>query len=173
MRGKPQGLRGSLRLLRNIPAYAGKTTSSRLLSSSCQEHPRVCGENISISVPEASWPGTSPRMRGKRLGQRVIFGKKRNIPAYAGKTNQHQTCLPNDPEHPRVCGENKVREFLAQNDAGTSPRMRGKPAELGKLNQYGGNIPAYAGKTTGPPPQPTWPWEHPRVCGENSGVKLR
>ena len=70
----------------NIPAYAGKTTACCGPSTTCWEHPRVCGENHgSIAALEAA-TGTSPRMRGKPALQRVGKICMRNIPAYAGKT---------------------------------------------------------------------------------------
>ena len=36
--------------LRNIPAYAGKTTAFALVGMFTTEHPRVCGENGSLPI---------------------------------------------------------------------------------------------------------------------------
>ena len=46
MRGKLDTKNKEVNRRRNIPAYAGKTESSRLKASLITEHPRVCGENI-------------------------------------------------------------------------------------------------------------------------------
>ena len=52
-------------LLRNIPAYAGKTASAAEGARAHKEHPRVCGENTGRIFPAVLLTGTSPRMRGK------------------------------------------------------------------------------------------------------------
>ena len=48
MRGKLFGQLGKVSGLRNIPAYAGKTSTKPLVSATAREHPRVCGENSRI-----------------------------------------------------------------------------------------------------------------------------
>ena len=71
---------------RNIPAYAGKTSPLVLQKGDEEEHPRVCGENELPACQAVSQSGTSPRMRGKRIGKLCSRPYQRNIPAYAGKT---------------------------------------------------------------------------------------
>ena len=137
---------------RNIPAYAGKTTVSPSRYTTPQEHPRVCGENLGLTVYDAKGKGTSPRMRGKLTGISLAFQTIRNIPAYAGKTNCNGVLLVPLTEHPRVCGENPMMILSRLCKSGTSPRMRGKLRMLG----YSDYVPE----------------EHPRVCGENSVVCL-
>ena len=51
MRGKQDHCAPPIMLLRNIPAYAGKTRGLPPLRHDVTEHPRVCGEN-----KYASWP---------------------------------------------------------------------------------------------------------------------
>ena len=71
---------------RNIPAYAGKTSSQLVMRWLNSEHPRVCGENTVAERVDDGVVGTSPRMRGK-LCFLVVCGENHgNIPAYAGKT---------------------------------------------------------------------------------------
>ena len=113
--------------------------------------------------------GTSPRMRGKRIGGDWILGLGRNIPAYAGKTHVLFTTMDGLWEHPRVCGENKPAKGGGAGKCGTSPRMRGKRAPSALIAGSKRNIPAYAGKTlTMILTIPSFR-EHPRVCGENVG----
>ena len=72
---------------RNIPACAGKTNGGTKDKSDLEEHPRVRGENSSMTSCLSSSAGTSPRARGK-LGFRLVgLHDKRNIPACAGKTD--------------------------------------------------------------------------------------
>ena len=90
----------------NIPAYAGKTFALYLWVLGFQEHPRVCGENVSPTpLAQFEW-GTSPRMRGKRLRPALFAIENGNIPAYAGKTSMPVINDKFAEEHPRVCGEN-------------------------------------------------------------------
>ena len=133
--------------LRNIPAYAGKTSASSPQSISSREHPRVCGENTARTPPHGFGHGTSPRMRGKHTGYLPSQEKFRNIPAYAGKTSCTLSRASGPKEHPRVCGENCPPTRSRLSRSGTSPRMRGKPAKRPRYPQGVGNIPAYAGKT--------------------------
>ena len=147
MRGKHTAKQDSLNNIRNIPAYAGKTSSSSPLSSFRSEHPRVCGENTVRAISGRSRSGTSPRMRGKLRPKLGFTRSLRNIPAYAGKTMAPAIMGVVGAEHPRVCGENSLIVLRNKSSWGTSPRMRGKRRKaqkgLGRLR----NIPAYAGKT--------------------------
>ena len=86
MRGKQQRLPWWAGLLRNIPAYAGKTRMGANLTALEAEHPRVCGENMITSSNGLTQAGTSPRMRGKLGVYNGCHCGFRNIPAYAGKT---------------------------------------------------------------------------------------
>ena len=106
--------------------------------------------------PSLSWRGFCPR----------------NIPAYAGKTDDFYRNGLSIAEHPRVCGENSVAAGVWGKNLGTSPRMRGKRLSCFVKFLLHGNIPAYAGKT---PPRRivrVQGREHPRVCGENPGCTL-
>ena len=132
-----------------------------------KEHPRVCGENDVEGDCLARVTGTSPRMRGKQLALASKEIGAGNIPAYAGKTGFGLRLGLGCGEHPRVCGENL--DVLAPwwRDAGTSPRMRGKPGRREPYAYRRGNIPAYAGKTNRNNHMYLSYLEHPRVCGEN------
>ena len=70
-------------------------------------------------------------MRGKRLACIFVVVCDRNIPAYAGKTEESQPERGIGTEHPRVCGENPEIGEMFQVARGTSPRMRGKPRRVG------------------------------------------
>ena len=106
-------------------------------------------------------------MRGKLLRRQFQQLSSRNIPAYAGKTGVDRRLWGVYREHPRVCGENMLDSSVCAAVMGTSPRMRGKPAQ-NLINLFTiGNIPAYAGKTLRSSGCQILNAEHPRVCGEN------
>ena len=72
--GSPPRVRGKLKLLlllkrfrRITPACAGKTEAVRKAEPSIQDHPRVCGENVSFILAYCFGTGSPPRVRGKLL----------------------------------------------------------------------------------------------------------
>ena len=85
MRGKVRKGTEALNKLRITPAHAGKRQASHSYGLPARDHPRPCGEKLSLSA--ASWliTGSPPPMRGKdreRKGRNVVKGI---TPAHAGK----------------------------------------------------------------------------------------
>ena len=153
VRGKPTRSRVCLYARGLIPACAGKTPRQDLQEVRAWAHPRVCGENASISTRAIFKMGSSPRVRGKPQGLIVQF-----LSAKA---------------HPRVCGENLKAPPRMSLIRGSSPRVRGKPvAQLAQTLGLG-LIPACAGKTCLSQFLLQRSWAHPRVCGENIYGKLK
>ena len=67
------------------PACAGKRSSGTLMSKSCRDHPRVCGEKTRSTSSAVFWLGSPPRVRGK-AAFKVNRDLDRGItPACAGK----------------------------------------------------------------------------------------
>ena len=145
----------------------GKPREQGWLGGCREEHPRVCGENSPSHFAMVGLVGTSPRMRGKLIGERQVRRYLGNIPAHAGKTIiiGHQTCY--QQEHPRACGENRGVEKKTPQVEGTSPRMRGKRVDQAHDAPPKRNIPAHAGKTRCAALWTGATQEHPRACGEN------
>ena len=108
----------------------------------------MCGENAN-SVEYSMVPeGSSPRVRGKLLGSPPTFTGERLIPACAGKTATATRCGRKRWAHPRVCGENAKNILCGIPEAGSSPRVRGKPIDDKPIGLHRGLIPACAGKTS-------------------------
>ena len=127
MRGKQRRRYRPIQYRRLIPAYAGKTLESARDDGADRAHPRVCGENLVVICRLSFQVGSSPRMRGKQRDQVRQCGTERLIPAYAGKTFLATRAHVSRPAHPRVCGENSRTSSSVSCEAGSSPRMRGKP----------------------------------------------
>ena len=71
-------------------------------------------------------------------------------------------------DHPRACGANTFLSTVPLMRFGSSPRMRGKPVELGYGIRKSRIIPAHAGQTSiRSRPARTCP-DHPRACGANA-----
>ena len=154
------------------PAYAGKTSTKSISSSTAEDHPRVCGENDPIPDSRDGTLGSPPRMRGKPAKVRHRRHSRRITPAYAGKTRTHLLQVGKPQDHPRVCGENSFSPPALWLSKGSPPRMRGKPKRNIKKRILSGITPAYAGKTKAQYQKEDIVWDHPRVCGENCGLCL-
>ena len=86
VRGKLVTLRLQAVRDRLIPACAGKTMRAEVTSELFRAHPRVCGENGNVLAFHGLPPGSSPRVRGKRIASRSARNCSGLIPACAGKT---------------------------------------------------------------------------------------
>ena len=91
--------------------------------------------------------GSSPRVRGKRIGVGDAGAAVGLIPARAGKTTSPPPSIRAKPAHPRACGENWSMRARRGSFQGSSPRVRGKLGRSMALTRMGGLIPARAGKT--------------------------
>ena len=130
-----------------IPAYAGNTTEPVPLENASQ--------------------GSSPRMRGTLWPSYCGLSSNGIIPAYAGNTHYGHCHIVFIGDHPRVCGEHVSACGDSFVHLGSSPRMRGTPAQGTSSTSTAGIIPAYAGNTFEYPCQFSFLWDHPRVCGEH------
>ena len=73
------------------PACAGKTNSFKLNKRRPQDHPRVCGENMSLFMDWMFIWGSPPRVRGKLRCRHSITANFRITPACAGKTKRQRS----------------------------------------------------------------------------------
>ena len=85
-RGKPGVIRAAIAIGRSIPAWAGETSSIRILAQFQKVYPRVGGGNAPGSPRAPVLPGLSPRGRGKPALFAALAGELRSIPAWAGET---------------------------------------------------------------------------------------
>ena len=166
VRGRPQLRAGHRGLPGLIPACAGQTSYTMLNLEADGAHPRVCGADTKYNVTIKTFPGSSPRVRGRQYALAVRDRLRGLIPACAGQTDggrcgkgsgegssprvrgRHHACQASPTTHrahPRVCGAD-------------IPEAVGRRAGEGL-------IPACAGQTR----QTKRVWSavraHPRVCG--------
>ena len=151
------------------PRMRGKRSPSCLAASrpDSPDHPRACGANS--FTPAFNWPstGSSPRMRGKLICRFCRRCRMRIIPAHAGQTTRTTSCPARYPDHPRACGANLGKIGSLFGSFGSSPRMRGKPAEVAGAWTATRIIPAHAGQTNSVPAKRSSHADHPRACGAN------
>ena len=150
-----------------IPAYAGSTVGSAMLTSMSRDHPRVCGEHSFFPPIVIVVSGSSPRMRGARRVHDDAAPRVGIIPAYAGSTRAASSTAMSSRDHPRVCGEHRRSCTPRWSREGSSPRMRGAPSPTPALARRMRIIPAYAGSTYLSIVSTKPNRDHPRVCGEH------
>ena len=141
----PQSHRGRHR--RFIPACAGNTSNASSGVSNRSVHPRVCGEHEGLGQRAGAVDGSSPRVRGTRVGPAERVERSRFIPACAGNTRVNLTNF--------------------SSNVGSSPRVRGTPIIASPPTARRRFIPACAGNTQRGRISRARRTVHPRVCGEH------
>ena len=126
----------------------------------------MCGEKPRSSQACPSSVGSSPRVRGKEKGRRDGCDHQRITPACAGKRSVSSWAICPAWDHPRMCGEKLVTEFITRYMMGSPLRVRGKVGPVIQLRAGPGITPAYAGKRGRKEVAPMSNRDHPRVCGE-------
>ena len=167
MRGKRKSTLATRFAVRITPAHAGKTPCRRCPASSCWDHPRACGENMSPALISALVSGSPPRMRGKPHSVEALRPFCGITPAHAGKTAGQGNRGRRIWDHPRACGENASASMSFTLVLGSPPRMRGKHWQFVERVVAAGITPAHAGKTCSVTPLRCGERDHPRACGEN------
>ena len=145
MRGKRGDGSSSRRAGRIIPAHAGQTWFKAGDAINSPDHPRACGANKHDARSSLPLAGSSPRMRGKPMVERIHIDFPRIIPAHAGQTECSRPRPRYRSDHPRACGANPVRRPRRRHSSGSSPRMRGKQSDfMRKLLSAGPSIIGFA-----------------------------
>ena len=146
MRGKAEMSENRGFIVGITPAYAGKSMRYLLKKQGYGDHPRLCGEKLTLAMYFFISLGSPPPMRGKANIGDDIGDDFRITPAYAGKS--HPLLPP--PFH----------------DIGSPPPMRGKATFSHALTPLKRITPAYAGKRFNFLSASFGMGDHPRLCGE-------
>ena len=147
LRGTHRGLFQQAQERGIIPALAGNTRWGASTRGASRDHPRACEEHASMTLDVYADLGSSPRLRGTRfeaVPQPVDDGI---IPALAGNTPRSVSSPGRAGDHPRACGEHHAGLRQGPHLGGSSPRLRGTPDRLPRIDDIRGIIPALAGNT--------------------------
>ena len=152
--GSPPQVRGKRSFVTDInvsyritPAGAGKTLWQIQTKRAIWDHPRRCGENVTIGFVFVWWGGITP--------------------AGAGKTFFWSFSRCRWRDHPRRCGENRPKSSRKVLYKGSPPQVRGKRQHPELALLFHGITPAGAGKTAAAVKKLALCQDHPRRCGEN------
>ena len=114
--------------------------------------------------------GSPPQVRGKLSHCKAVDSPSRITPAGAGKTGKPRQTRQRAQDHPRRCGENKLRVGCFRRFSGSPPQVRGKLKSEWRVTCNYRITPAGAGKTRLSPLRRLRRADHPRRCGENAGM---
>ena len=99
-------------LVRIIPADAGSTGKFGTVPRKSWDHPRGCGEHHLLQCPGMMGVGSSPRMRGAHQINSLWPNLDGIIPADAGSTGSNSKQARVSKDHPRGCGEHRMKTSL-------------------------------------------------------------
>ena len=116
--------------------------------------------------------GSSPRVRGLRLGGKEVSITTGIIPARAGFTTSTPWGVTVVRDHPRACGVYAHFRENARVHSGSSPRVRGLLVRHGVARNNFRIIPARAGFTGKVYLSLVGVWDHPRACGVYRDARL-
>ena len=108
-----------------IPACAGSTTETLCETFGIWDHPRMCGEHMTVRLRSARMRGSSPHVRGALHVVAITEDRRGIIPACAGSTSQAADLPSKRWDHPRMCGEHIARLAFPSHPRGSSPHVRG------------------------------------------------
>ena len=109
-----------------IPASAGQTAVRTGWGKWCRAHPRECGaDDLPVRAGDIV-EGSSPRVRGRRLGAHPHHNSAGLIPASAGQTVDEILVGVDRGAHPRECGADLPAPCGLPTGTGSSPRVRGR-----------------------------------------------
>ena len=133
----------------------------------------MCGEEQAQLGSSYAKTGSPPHVRGRAQRRYLLWRLAGITPACAGK---RKTPLENGfrpGDHPRMCGEEPLRERPKLRRMGSPPHVRGR-AEI-RIRHPGTEriTPACAGKSRWNASIATLAWDHPRMCGEERGFLAR
>ena len=112
--------------IRITPAYAGKSGNVDHDYGYIEDHPRLCGEKLTLAMYFFISLGSPPPMRGKVIVPTSAGTNRRIPPAYAGKSIKKSKTYLLRWDHPRLCGEKRQPQRFSEYCKGSPPPMRGK-----------------------------------------------
>ena len=168
MRGKAIAqfiCRGAQRI---TPAHAGKSSVPSAANFSLKDHPRTCGEKLSLLSIVTDSLGSPPHMRGKGRNAFILCFSRRITPAHAGKSLPINATPEHLQDHPRTCGEKWQIDDGKVSANGSPPHMRGKAVQFRNHIFILRITPAHAGKRGVCLTSCDLDEDHPRTCGEKN-----
>ena len=132
----------------------------------------MCGEHVPRVRHVFRSAGSSPHVRGALPARWPTMICSGIIPACAGSTGMRARWCQGRWDHPRMCGEHRLRIRFGDGFRGSSPHVRGAPLPPPTRRPRAGIIPACAGSTVLCRRRVERKRDHPRMCGEHRQLPL-
>ena len=152
-------------MYRSIPASAGQPQHVRGSARCSWVYPRECGAARSCQCRQHWRHGLSPRVRGSLPDNRRAAKQVGSIPASAGQPCRRGAHMDIHTVYPRECGAAHVMPPIVGTGTGLSPRVRGSPDQLLRMEVRPGSIPASAGQPLVGVQNACQSLVYPRECG--------
>ena len=159
-------------IIRITPTYVGRIRCSRRWLPGRQDHPHVCGENLSFPALSGQLLGSPPRMWGEFSYLKNGGYSPRITPTYVGRIVCQSRARRCKRDHPHVCGENRYHLAMNANALGSPPRMWGEFLPSISNAVHSRITPTYVGRICNPCAECGLPRDHPHVCGENPSLLM-
>ncbi len=131
------------------------------------DHPHVCGEDDRSEARRSAGAGSPPRVWGRPRGDGRVGVSARITPTCVGKTPRSTVSQPWMPDHPHVCGEDRVSCAPTSEVPGSPPRVWGRPRNACRHMDGTRIPPTCVGKTWCDALECREIQDHPHVCGED------
>ena len=135
-----------------------------------RDHPRACGEHVTVPQDAILTAGSSPRLRGTPSASRRSPTVRGSSPRLRGTQRHYTLDYSKVTIIPALAGNTEARTVLDTVQTVSSPRLRGTHTGPAVSGRRRGIIPALAGNTRRRSCLWHATWDHPRACGEHSTV---
>ena len=165
LRGSPGG--GPLPLWHRgvIPVPAGQPPPPFPCWRRVWGHPRTCGAAEVMAGRVWFSSGSSPYLRGSQVRRRMPPATRWVIPVPAGQPDPRPEQVGQLRGHPRTCGAATLSRAFSAAGPGSSPYLRGSPADAPEGPAGRGVIPVPAGQPGQQHDEHAPGAGHPRTCG--------
>ena len=147
LRGTRDGAAGRYSHCGIIPALAGNTSRQPAASNTIGDHPRACGEHVTVPQDAILTAGSSPRLRGTPSASRRSPTVRGSSPRLRGTQRHYTLDYSKVTIIPALAGNTEARTVLDTVQTVSSPRLRGTQDQAGEIGDAPGIIPALAGNT--------------------------
>ena len=149
------------------PHARGRQSNEPLLIFHNRITPACAGKTRRRRLERRLPVGSPPHARGRPFDRFPYPILERITPACAGKTFKTMLQKLQNPDHPRMRGEDPAAPLLMTVAEGSPPHARGRLPAFGTVKPAVGITPACAGKTQAESPGYVLGADHPRMRGED------
>ena len=111
---------------RIIPTRVGTRSNTGNYNIPNKDHPHACGDKVHSLIDYRKPQGSSPRVWGQEIYDKLTEMRARIIPTRVGTREVLQLLGLHRRDHPHACGDKACREYLRHHRRGSSPRVWGQ-----------------------------------------------